>query len=68
MGGFAVAAMLPATNGLFVQALPNEFRARAFGVMQAGTQLFQGGAVLVTGALASRYPLPRSSGSGVSVG
>src|SRR5205814_93647 len=35
--GFASAAALPAINGLFVQALPNAFRARAFGVMSSGT-------------------------------
>ncbi|MGC9671023.1 MFS transporter [Planosporangium sp. 12N6] len=56
--GFAVAAMLPSANGLFVQALPDQFRARAFGVMMSGTQLCQGGAVFATGALASRFDLP----------
>jgi MFS family permease len=56
--GFAVAALLPAANGLFVQALPNEVRARAFGVMQSGVLLFQGVAVFGTGALASRISLP----------
>ena len=56
--GFAVAALLPAANGLFVQTLPDEFRARAFGVMQSGVQLCQGAAVLATGALASRFSLP----------
>jgi MFS family permease len=58
VSGFAVAAMLPAANGMFVQALPNEYRARAFGVMQSGVQLVQGGAVFATGALASRHQLP----------
>jgi MFS family permease len=58
VAGFAVAAMLPAANGLFVQALPNEFRARAFGVMQSGLQLVQGVAVFATGALANRFSLP----------
>ncbi|HEX6500067.1 MAG TPA: MFS transporter [Micromonosporaceae bacterium] len=56
--GFAVAGMIPAANGLFVQALPDAFRARAFGVMQSGVQICQGVAVLVTGTLADRYPLP----------
>jgi MFS family permease len=56
--GFAVAAMLPAANGLFVQALPSEFRARAFGVMNSGVQVCQGAAVLTTGALANRFSLP----------
>ncbi len=58
VSGFAVAAMLPAANGLFVQALPNHYRARAFGVMQSGVQLVQGAAVFATGALAGRFHLP----------
>ena len=56
--GFAVAGMLPMANGLFVQALPNGFRARAFGVMATGIQVIQGVAVLVTGLLAERFPIP----------
>ncbi|MET7705069.1 MFS transporter [Micromonospora sp. NPDC005413] len=56
--GFAVAGMLPMANGLFVQALPNGFRARAFGVMATGVQVIQGFAVLVTGLLAERFPIP----------
>jgi MFS family permease len=56
--GFAVAGMLPALNGLFVQALPDGYRARAFGVMQAGVQTMQGVAVLGTGLLASRFEVP----------
>ncbi|MFC0532210.1 MFS transporter [Phytohabitans kaempferiae] len=55
--GFAVAGMMPAVNGLFVQALPHGFRARAFGVMQSGTQVMQGAAVLVTGVLAEHNPI-----------
>ena len=35
-----------------MQALPSEYRARAFGVVQGGLHLLQGAAVLVTGALA----------------
>lgn len=56
--GFAVAGLLPAANGLFVQVLPAGYRARAFGVMQGGMQLVQGGAVLVTGLLADRFEIP----------
>lgn len=56
--GFAVAGMMPMANGLFVQALPNGFRARAFGVMATGIQVIQGLAVLVTGLLAERFPIP----------
>jgi MFS family permease len=55
--GFCSGAMLPAANGLFVQALPNGFRARAFGVMQSGVQVLQGLAVLVTGLVADAVPL-----------
>jgi MFS family permease len=58
VSGCATAALLPAANGLFVQALPDQFRARAFGVMQSGVQLCQGAAVVATGALASRFDLP----------
>lgn len=60
--GFAVAGMMPAANGLFVQALPHGFRARAFGVMQSGTQIMQGAAVLATGVLAEHNPIPRVVG------
>ncbi|MFC8301848.1 MFS transporter [Micromonospora orduensis] len=56
--GFAVAGMLPMANGLFVQALPAEFRARAFGVMATGVQVIQGIAVLATGLLADRFSIP----------
>ncbi|GAA4706465.1 MFS transporter [Phytohabitans rumicis] len=56
--GFAVAGMMPAANGLFVQALPHGFRARAFGVMQSGTQVMQGAAVLATGLLAEHNSIP----------
>lgn len=55
--GFCLAGMLPTINGLFVQALPNVYRARAFGVMQGGVQVMQGGAVLITGVLANHWPL-----------
>ncbi len=55
--GFCVGGMLPAANALFVQSLPNGYRARAFGVMQSGMQILQGIAVLCTGLLSDRYPL-----------
>ncbi|MEV4411940.1 MFS transporter [Catellatospora sp. NPDC049609] len=55
--GFCVAGMMPTANGLFVQALPNVYRARAFGVMQSGVQVMQGSAVLITGLLANRWAL-----------
>ncbi len=58
VSGFAVGALVPVANGAFVQALPSAYRARAFGVVSAGLQLLQGGAVLTTGALAQRVELP----------
>ncbi|MFI7605618.1 MFS transporter [Micromonospora sp. NPDC049366] len=60
--GFAVAGMLPTANGLFVRALPDAFRARAFGVMATGVQVIQGLSVLVTGVLADRFNIPRVVG------
>ncbi|TDC42631.1 MFS transporter [Micromonospora sp. KC213] len=56
--GFAVAGVLPTANGLFVRALPNGYRARAFGVMASGMQVIQGAAVLVTGLFADRFSIP----------
>lgn len=58
ISGTAAAGLLPATNALFVQALPDPFRARAFGVMKSGIQVFQGVAVFATGALSERWSLP----------
>lgn len=58
VSGLAVAGLLPVANGLFVQALPHGFRARAFGVMATGMQVIQGAAVLVTGILADRFSIP----------
>ncbi len=60
--GFAGAGLLPTTNGLFVRALPDEFRARAFAVMQSGVMVLQGVSIFLSGALADRYPLPRVVG------
>lgn len=56
--GFAVGGLVPVANGLFVQALPDGYRARAFGVMASGTQIIQGASVLATGALAQRFGIP----------
>ncbi|GAA1895054.1 MFS transporter [Asanoa iriomotensis] len=58
VSGFAVAGLMPVANGLFVQALPHGYRARAFGVMATGVQITQGGAVLVTGLLAEHFEIP----------
>jgi MFS family permease len=56
--GFAVAGLFPSANALFVRALPDMFRARAFGVMQSGVQIIQGLAIFVCGWLADRFDLP----------
>jgi hypothetical protein len=56
--GIAIGALVPVANGEFVMALPSAYRARAFGVVSAGLQLLQGGAVLATGVLAQRMSLP----------
>ncbi|GIH09294.1 MFS transporter [Rhizocola hellebori] len=50
--GFCIAGVLPAANGLFVQALPNTHRARAFGVVQSGMQLIQGFSIIAAGWMA----------------
>ncbi|WP_433210344.1 MFS transporter [Dactylosporangium sp. CS-047395] len=62
LAGASLAITLPAGNGLFVQVLPPAYRARAFGVMQSGVHLLQGGAILFTGWLATFYPLPEVVG------
>ncbi|MET7399992.1 MFS transporter [Dactylosporangium sp. NPDC005572] len=62
ISGGALAGTLPATNALFVQVLPPAFRARAFGVMQSGVHLIQGGAIVFTGWLAEHFQLPNVVG------
>jgi predicted MFS family arabinose efflux permease len=57
VAGFGNAALMP-LNGLFVQVLPNPYRARAFGIMQGGMQVLHAAAVLVTGAIAGLFPVP----------
>lgn len=56
--GICVAGLVPTSNGLFVQALPRAYRGRANGVMMSGLQIIQGGAVMITGLLASHFKLP----------
>lgn len=58
MSGLAIAALLPSLNGMFVQILRHGYRARAFGVMNSGMQVIQGGAVLIVGALVGTGWLP----------
>ena len=62
LSGVAVTGVLPTSNALFVQVLPNGFRARAFGVMQMGMQLAQAVGVFAAGMLAERMPLPIAVG------
>lgn len=50
-------------NGLFVQVLPAAYRARAYGIMQAGVQILQGVGVLITGALSEIWPVPTVIGA-----
>jgi hypothetical protein len=56
--GFAMGALGPVANGQFVLRLRPEYRARAFGVVQAGVHLLQGFAVVTTGLLAQRFLVP----------
>jgi MFS family permease len=58
LSGVAQGGLMPTLQGMFVLALPHGYRARAYGVMQGGMQLTQGGAVLVTGVLADRTSIP----------
>jgi MFS family permease len=51
VSGLAMAGMTPTVNGLFVQALQDGYRARAFGVMNSGMQAIQGIAILATGLM-----------------
>jgi len=60
--GVATAGVLPTSNALFVRVLPNGYRARAFGVMQMGTQLAQGAGIFIAGMLAERVTLPIAVG------
>lgn len=51
-----IGGVLLALNTLFVQALPGNFRARAFGVMQSGLMIAQGAAVVGMGLIAEWVP------------
>jgi MFS family permease len=62
ISGIAQGGIMPTLNGLFVLALPHGYRARAFGVMQGGLQISQGGAVLVTGWIAQHSSVPATVG------
>jgi MFS family permease len=56
--GLAQGGLSPTLNGKFVLILPHGYRARAYGVVQAGMQFSQFAAVMVTGVLADRFWLP----------
>ena len=58
VSGVAQGGLMPTLQGMFVLALPHGYRARAYGVMQGGMQLVQGGAVLATGVLADLANIP----------
>jgi len=58
LSGVAQGGLMPTLNTQFALALPHGYRARAFGVVQQGLQVCQGGAVLLTGAIASRSSVP----------
>jgi MFS family permease len=67
VAGFGNAVLMP-LNGLFVQVLPNAYRARAFGIMQGGMQVLHATAVLATGALSEVFPVPVVVGTWSAVG
>ncbi|WP_344085640.1 MFS transporter [Luedemannella helvata] len=58
--GMFMGGLVPSSNGLFVQALPDGYRARAFGVVQSGIQLLQGAALLAAATLTQWLPVPLS--------
>ncbi|BBH66496.1 MFS transporter [Actinoplanes sp. OR16] len=58
LAGTIHGAIMPTLNATFVLALPNGFRARAFGVVNSGVQLTQFSAVIITGTLADSFRLP----------
>ncbi|MEV6345064.1 MFS transporter [Actinoplanes sp. NPDC051851] len=60
--GMCVGALFPTLNATFVLLVPPSHRARAFGVVSSGIQASQFLAVIVTGGLADRFPLPRVVG------
>jgi MFS family permease len=58
ISGVAQGVLMPTLNTQFALALPHGYRARAFGVVQQGLQVSQGGAVLLTGAIATQWSVP----------
>jgi len=62
VSGFGMSFLLP-LNALFVRALPVSFRARAFGVVQAGLQVSQGASVVLAGWVAEGHDVPSVVGA-----
>jgi MFS family permease len=58
LAGVGQGGLVPTLNAQFVLILPHGYRARAFGVMQGGTQLCQFAGVMITGLLADHFFLP----------
>lgn len=58
ISGVAQGGLMPTLNAQYVLALPHGYRARAFGVVQQGLQVSQGGAVLLTGVFAANSSVP----------
>jgi MFS family permease len=56
--GLCQGALMPTLNATFMLALPDGYRARAFGVVNSGVQISQFTAVLATGLLADHFWLP----------
>jgi MFS family permease len=65
---FVFTGLFPTANAMFAQALPNAFRARASGVVQAGSQLVQGASVVAVGLIADVTSVPVAVGSWGLVG
>ncbi|MFC4117825.1 MFS transporter [Nonomuraea zeae] len=66
--GVVMSLLLPAAQTLFKDVLPDEYRARAFGVMNSGIQIAQGAAILTTGALSERFPTSAVIGAWCAAG
>lgn len=65
---FVFTGLFPTANAMFAQALPNNFRARASGVVQSGSQLMQGLSVVAVGLIADVTSVPVAVGTWGLVG
>lgn len=63
VGGFASAGVLAPANALFVRALPDGYRARAFSVMQSGIMVAYVVVIFLTGWLIERFGVPMALGA-----